>query len=974
MSWPEKPFNYVYAAGISGTGLCVSLLTHSPASILMAAVFAATVLCGSGPGLFSFVTTAAGFDCFFMDCRFAGANEPTGPVRLVIFIIASFAAWGTVRHKQSIDAAHRKLSERLRLIVENSPVGILSVDFSGNIRRANISAAGTFGYQAGELIGRSVKEILPDLTLSLGGTGDEVGLQKSGGMLYTQVTPVELSGESDVSCVLFIRDVTDEERAMRMLLRKEADLRLFRESVSGFNWNAGPAGEVSYVDIDRVDTADWPSCGVRDTGWLRLIYPDDRQRAGAAWADSVANVTRHDVTWRCLQAGGSYRWLRFIAEPVFDDGGCVVRWDGVAVDVHDLKQTEEQLRDSEKALRLTLESVPGMICVWGGGAHLEYANEYVLAYIGCNFSEIAGLGWLKTIHPEDIARVLHPNGYETDASEPFGGEHRMRRFDGEYRWFDVRVSALRNAAGPVSRWYALLVDIDDRKRAEQALEASERSLKRIVDTVPGMICVASPTGELIYVNQHLLNYIGTDVTAISWKNAIHPDDYARAMTAWKTSLSDGRPMEIVHRLRRADGEYRWFRGRVVPLSCGGEVSNRYGLLHDIHDQRLAEEALRESERRFRLFIDTLPAQVWCATPDGRPAYFSRRYADYTGVAVRDPRWQGFDDHAVLDRRDALMKWSDILHPDDAIATVSMLERALEVGESYETKCRIRRFDGAYKWFHVRGEPLRDSSDKIVNWYGFNIDIDDAMKMEEALRKTQSRLSRASRIASVAELSASIAHEISQPLAAVVTNAYACQRWLGVSPPNVARALTTMERILRDGNEAAEVLIRIRALFKKTALTKTFIDMNEVILEVRQLVVDDTRSEGAIFALDLAQHLPYVFADRLQMQQVLINLIHNGLDAMEVVVDRPKTLLLRSFIEDNSLTVEVCDNGCGLEDLESVFEAFVTTKEKGMGMGLAICHSIIDAHGGRLRAIRNPVHGTTLSFSLPLHQSTAHECT
>jgi PAS domain S-box-containing protein len=859
------------------------------------------------------------------------------------------------------------------MIIENSPVGMVSVNLAGNVCRANVSAAGTFGCQSGELIGRSVKQILPDLDLSLRGATEAPGCHNSGFTLYTQVTRVELPGESDVTRVLFTRDMTDEERAKKMLLRKEADLCLFRENVSGFNWNAAPTGEVRCVDTVRLNKVEKPSRGAKDTGWLQLTHSDDRVRAVAAWAACVANVTRHEVAWRFLQSSRTYRWLRLIAEPVFDQGGSMLRWDNVAVYVHDLMRAEEQLRESEQALSLTLESVPGMVRVWGEGAHIEYANDYVLAYIGCDFLKVAGLGGLKTIHPDDIAQIVRPDRYAGDASEPFGGEHRIRWFDGECRWLDLRVSALPNARRPISRWYALLVDIDDRKRAEQALEASERSLKRIVDTVPGMICVASPIGDLTYVNQHLLDYIGTDDTTLFWRNAIHPDDYPRVMMAWKSSISDAEPMEIAHRIRRADGEYRWFQGRVIPLiTCEAEVGNRSGILQYIYDQLLNEDALRESERRSRLFIDTLPAQVWCATPDGRPAYISRRYADYPGVPVRDLQWQGIEEHAGLDRHDTLMEGGDILHPDDVVPTVAVLERALQVGECYETRCRISRFEGVYRWFHDRGEPLRDSSDKIVNRYCFNIDVDDVMKMEEALRKTQRRLERASRIVSIAELSASIAHEISQPLVAVVTNRYACQRWLSASEPSIERALTTVERILRDGNDAAEVLARIRALFKKTALTKSCIQMNEVTTEMCQLVTDDAHSAGAIFAVELDENLPCVWADRVQMQQVLVNLIHNGLEAMNEIFDRTKKLLVRSFVEDDSLTVEVCDNGCGLEDLESVFEEFVTIKERGMGMGLAICHSIIDAHCGRLGARRNPVHGTTLSFSIPLHQSIVHE--
>ena len=245
-------------------------------------------------------------------------------------------------------------------------------------------------------------------------------------------------------------------------------------------------------------------------------------------------------------------------------------------------------------------------------------------------------------------------------------------------------------------------------------------------------------------------------------------------------------------------------------------------------------------------------------------------------------------------------------------------------------------------------------------------IEAKKHIEETLRRTQSRLSRATQIATVAELAASIAHEISQPLSAVVANGQACTQWLSAEPPNVTNARVAAERIVRDGKDAGEVVRRIRALFKKNDLTKVELDVNDVIDEVRRLIHTEVVRRRITIETDLEKKLPLVRGDRVQLQQVIFNLLLNGIEAMDAVNDRPKKLRICSMLESrDAIVVEIRDHGTGLADAEKVFEAFYTTKEKGMGMGLPICRSIVEAHGGRLGIAPSQGPGTTFFFTLPL---------
>jgi signal transduction histidine kinase len=247
------------------------------------------------------------------------------------------------------------------------------------------------------------------------------------------------------------------------------------------------------------------------------------------------------------------------------------------------------------------------------------------------------------------------------------------------------------------------------------------------------------------------------------------------------------------------------------------------------------------------------------------------------------------------------------------------------------------------------------------------------RMEEALSTTQARLSRATQIATVAELAASIAHEVSQPLSAVVANGRACIQWLSADPADLANAKVAAERIIRDGKAAGEVVQHMRALFKKTALERVALDINDVIDEVLSLIHNEVVRKRIAIETDLEAKLPMTLGDRVQLQQVIFNLLLNGIESMEAVTNRPKRLIIRSKMQSsNAILVEIRDYGTGVTDSDKVFEAFYTTKEKGMGMGLSVCRSIVEAHGGHLGISPSQGPGTTFFFTLPLGTMSPNE--
>jgi PAS domain S-box-containing protein len=477
--------------------------------------------------------------------------------------------------------------------------------------------------------------------------------------------------------------------------------------------------------------------------------------------------------------------------------------------------------------------------------------------------------------------------------------------------------------------------------------------------VPAILWCAGADGKLIYTNRATRDYSGVTAEQLAKENFvfIHPDDVPHVSATWWHSLATGEPYHVESRMRAVDGTYKWSQVSANPAHDEqGRIKGWFGCTIDIDDLKTAQAALRQNEERLKLIVNTIPIAVWAAGPDGKLTFNSDRVCKYFGMTGQD----GSDWNRTRS-----------VHPDDLDYVSRSWAKAVASGEPYHTQIRLRRADGVYRWFDSRAEPLRDEHGNITGWYGANTDIDDSKKLEAESRAARRRFEQAARIATVAELSASIAHEIKQPLTAIVGNGHACQLWLSTDPPNSERARLLAERIIRDGMAAADIVERIRSLFKRAVPTMAVLDVNSVINDILEVLKDSAGKEGIALKAELTTPLHPVQADRVQIQQVLSNLAQNAVDAMAEVVGRPRELVFRSGSSaEQSVVVEVCDSGCGLESPERVFESFFTTKSNGMGMGLAICRSIIEAHGGKLWASANPTHGTTFSFNLPV-PSNAH---
>ncbi len=370
-------------------------------------------------------------------------------------------------------------------------------------------------------------------------------------------------------------------------------------------------------------------------------------------------------------------------------------------------------------------------------------------------------------------------------------------------------------------------------------------------------------------------------------------------------------------------------------------------LQEQNDRLRAESAERsaaatnaqEAERELRLTVDTVPALIARYRADGFMDFRNKNWREYTGLS--QDNFEG-------------RRWGSALHPDDE----EMIEREwrehIATGEPFELEQRLRKADGEHRWHRVRRVPLRDETGEVIKWYAIAFDVDDRRRTEDALRMGQ--------------FTASIAHEVNQPLAAVLTNAETALRWLAHQPPNLEKARASIERVINDGKRAADIVSRIRDFSKKAPVRKESLEVNEAILEIIGLTRGAMSDNGILATMQLAEGLPHVSGDRVHLQQVILNLIMNAIEAMSEVSDGSRELqITTSEAEAGSVLVAVSDSGPGLPpaSVARTFEAFYTTKAAGLGIGLSICRSIVDAHGGRLWATPNEPRGAVFCMTLPI---------
>src|SRR5579864_4398924 len=646
------------------------------------------------------------------------------------------------------------------------------------------------------------------------------------------------------------------------------------------------------------------------------------------------------------------------------------RTEGLAAANEKLQKSEaalhkalHEIKESEAKLRQVIDAIPTLAWCNLPDCPNEFLNKGWHEYTGLSPEESHGWSWQVAFHPEDLPRLMEKWRKMLASGESDEIEARLRRHDGVYRWFLIRAQAFRDDSGTIVRWYGTGTDIEDRKRAEEARRVTQRNLSLIVNTIPTFAWSANSNGSVDFLNQRWLDYTGlSPEQALDWKwtAAIHPDDLNHLTDYWRSIMEIGEPGEIEARLRRFDGEYRWFLIRANPLRDEiGNILKWYGTNTDIDDRKRAEARVEEA------YLRLAEAQQLSKTG----SFITDLVADEHDWSEEAFRIFEVDPSTKI----TVQMVRDVVHPEDLPTFDAVIARGMS-GTDVDFVFRIVTSRGAVK--HIRG--LARVMTKVGGhplFIGALQDVTESRVAEEALDRARSDLAHVARVTTLNELTASIAHEINQPLSGIITNAGTCLRILNRQPPNIEGARETVRRTLRDGSRASDVITRLRALFSKKQFTPETLDLNEAIREVIALSLSDLQRNRVVLRSEFAEDLPAVLGDRIQLQQVTLNLLRNASDAMANVENRPRELLIRTRREgDDRVCLSVQDAGAGVnpQDMEKLFEAFYTTKSGGMGIGLSVSRSIIERHQGRLWAEPNNGPGTTFSFSIPCGSSRAQD--
>ncbi|UVK41493.1 AAA family ATPase [Mesorhizobium sp. AR10] len=502
----------------------------------------------------------------------------------------------------------------------------------------------------------------------------------------------------------------------------------------------------------------------------------------------------------------------------------------------------------------------------------------------------------------------------------------------------------------------------DRKRAEEELRRSEAYLaeaQRLSRT--GSFGWSAATGEVIWSDE-TFRIFGYDKAPSATIDMVvqrtHPNDRAAVQQTVDRAARDGKDFDHEYRLLMPDGSMRYVHAVAHAVKDASGNIEFFGAVTDVTATKRAEDALRESEQRFRDYAETASDWLWETGPDHRIIHLSEQIARIGTSAAGRIGLRRWDVATDLDEEPE--KWSQ------HIAT-------LEARRPFRGFVfRVAADDGSARYIAGSGKPVFDPGGRFLGYRGVGSDVTAAIRAEqaeEALHKTQMELAHVTRVTTLGELAASIAHEVNQPLAAIVTNGEVGLRWLNRETPDLAEVREAVGAMISDGRRASEIILRLRALAGKTETQKVAVDINGAISEVIPLVQHEVLSHRVSLRVELAPTLPAVLGDRVQLQQVIINLIVNGMEAMAPVTDRARQMVVRSQLDDSGkVLVAVEDSGVGIdpENAKQLFNAFFTTKPSGMGMGLSICRSIIENHGGRLWASRNTGPGATFQFVLPSH--------
>jgi PAS domain S-box-containing protein len=787
------------------------------------------------------------------------------------------------------------------------------------------------------------------------------------------------------------------QRQNELLQRSERELREVIETIPSMAWSAAPDGSADFFNERWLAYAGLTADQAQGWGWTVAVHPDDLKVLVDYWQTIMASGQSGEIEARLQRFDGVYRWFLFRATASFDDNGRVVKWYGTNTDIEERRRAEQALRRSEaylaEAQRLTQT---GSCAIDGTSREILYWSEEMFRLFG--FDPQQGLPlwdqWVQRIHPEDRDKFRMAGERTFLEKAHCDVEFRTVTPDGTVKHIHGIGHPVLSPSGELVQVVGTMVDVTERRRGEESLRRSESYLAQAQRLAHmGSWAWEIPSRNALYISEEWYRIHGFDPKdgMPSWEQRlqrVHPEDRARWQLTIDRAIAEKSDYDVEFRTLPTHGPGRSIHSVGHPvLGPSGELLQFVGVSMDVTESKQAEEA-------FRFIVVGTAATTGSDFFQSLVQHMAQALrARYAFVTTCDDQkhartlafWKGdgFGENFEFDIADTPCEkvlHGELCHYPQGLQGLFPLDKILAdwQAESYLGLPMLDRSNRVIGHIAILDDKPMEADLRAIDLLKIfasraaaelkrqraEDELQAALQEREKLRRAQAELAHINRVSTMGELTASLAHEIKQPIGAAVTNAEACVRLLDLDQPDLPEAREAALEMVKDARRAADIIDRVRSLYQKGSSKLDVVDVNEVIEEMVIMLQNEANRHSITIRTDLAGELPKVMADRVQLQQVLMNLMLNGIEAIR---DTSGVLSLKSQLAENGqLLISVTDTGVGLppENIDKMFDAFFTTKAQGTGLGLAITRSIIESHGGRIWAAPNSGRGATFYFTLP----------
>jgi len=706
----------------------------------------------------------------------------------------------------------------------------------------------------------------------------------------------------------------------------EDQLQLIIDTIPSLVWTARPDGFCDFLNQRWLHYTGMTAEQAQGWGWAAAFHPDDRKGVVDHWRSCLASGTPVATQARVRRFDGSYRWFLISANPLRDESGNIVRWYGTNTDIEDRKQVEENLQARELSWRQIVDNIPGLVATTGAGGEVEFLNRQTLEYFGKTNEDLKNWSLIGVVHPDDLPRVIEARTKSIEAAQIYEIEHRCRRADGVYRWFQVRGVPVRNAENEITAWYLLLTDIDDLKKAEEAVRSNEGNLNLMINAIPAIVGVLRADGSLLYANQATSDYTGItleDIPTADYRGRVyHPEDLERQREERRLAFTRPVPFETEQRMLGKDDRYRWHLSRYNPvLDKQGRIDRWYVAATDIEDRKRAEQELKRSEAFLAegQRLSRTGSFSWCVETD-EIIWSEELYRIF-----------GFDQRLPV----TLERIGSRVYPDDLPLMHDMIQQARHAASDFEYKHRLLMPDQSVKHIHSFAHATRDQRGRL-EYVGAAQDV--TRQEEERLRRENVRLEERTRIAQELHdtllqtfLSASMQLDIALDLLPAESSA----------KPLLDRILEIMHRGIEEGRSTIKGLRSSES--DATDLVKALTGVQQE-LPVRQDIDFRVRVAGRQQPLSPAiQQETY----RIGREALLNAFRHSGAKRVECELK----------YADHNLQMRVRDNGTGIDPQ-------VLHNGREGHWGLAGMRERAAKIGGLLNISSSATSGTEIRLSIP----------